>query len=205
MKVFIGDYPNWVGPYQIADFFQRLGISEERAQKFGDYLANTWLADFCEWLGNQQKRKMKIRIDKYDTWNMDNTLAHIILPMLIQLKANKHGVPTYLQEKDLPKALRSAPLEKGVYHSDMWEPQWNWIMDEMIHAFSCLVDDKWEEKFQSGQFDMQFAKEEGTNYSVSKYGPNHTYKCDYKGLEKEWKRIDNGLRLFGTYYRSLWD
>ena len=38
-------------------------------------------------------RKVDIQIDKYDTWNMDHTLAMIIYPMLLQLKATKHGVP----------------------------------------------------------------------------------------------------------------
>jgi hypothetical protein len=28
------------------------------------------------------ERKIDVRIDKYDTWNMDSTLAYIILPML---------------------------------------------------------------------------------------------------------------------------
>ena len=41
--------------------------------------------------GNDQK--VKVQIDKWDTWNMDCTLAHIIHPMLVQLKATKHGAP----------------------------------------------------------------------------------------------------------------
>ena len=36
-------------------------------------------------------------------------------------------------------------------------------------------------------------------------GPNHTYKCDYDGIAVVEKRIDNGFRLFGKYYRGLWD
>jgi len=37
------------------------------------------------------------------------------------------------------------------------------------------------------------------------YGPNHTYVCDYDGIQKVYERIDNGLRLFGKYFRHLWD
>ena len=37
------------------------------------------------------------------------------------------------------------------------------------------------------------------------HGPNHTYVCDYEGIMKVHERIDNGLRLFGKYYRNLWD
>ena len=39
------------------------------------------------------RRKIKIQIDKWDTYSMDHTLAMIIYPMLLQLKATKHGVP----------------------------------------------------------------------------------------------------------------
>jgi len=30
-------------------------------------------------------------------------------------------------------------------------------------------------------------------------------KVDHKGLKAHNARIDNGLRLFGKYYRALWD
>jgi len=36
-------------------------------------------------------------------------------------------------------------------------------------------------------------------------GPNNTYKCDYEGMKVVQQRIDNGFRLFGKYYQSLWD
>ena len=39
----------------------------------------------------------------------------------------------------------------------------------------------------------------------TKEGPNHTHKFDQEGFNAVNKRIDNGLRLFGKYYRSLWD
>jgi hypothetical protein len=36
-------------------------------------------------------------------------------------------------------------------------------------------------------------------------GPNDTYKADYEGMKKVHDRMNNGFRLFGKYYRSLWD
>jgi hypothetical protein len=36
-------------------------------------------------------------------------------------------------------------------------------------------------------------------------GPNHTYECDYEGMKVVQSRIDNGFKLFGKYYQSLWD
>ena len=34
-----------------------------------------------------------VKIDYWDTWSMDHTLSYIIVPMLKQLKATKHGAP----------------------------------------------------------------------------------------------------------------
>ena len=42
-------------------------------------------------------------------------------------------------------------------------------------------------------------------FSTMEDGPNHTWKCDYDGMNKVNERINNGLRLFGKYYRGLWD
>ena len=42
--------------------------------------------------GNKS-RKVKIKIDRHDTYSMDHTLALIILPMLVQLRNTKHGIP----------------------------------------------------------------------------------------------------------------
>jgi hypothetical protein len=36
-------------------------------------------------------------------------------------------------------------------------------------------------------------------------GPNDTFKVDHNGMNKHNERINNGLRLFGKYYRNLWD
>jgi hypothetical protein len=83
-------------------------------------------------------------------------------------------------------------------------------MGEMIFAFEHLLDDSWEEEFRSGVIDWKSVPcswdENGkpSMYSME-YGPNHTFKCDYEGMEKVQKRIQNGLRLFGTYYTGLWD
>ena len=48
-----------------------------------------------------KEQKVNVQIDKWDTWNMDATLAHIIVPMLKQLKATKHGAP-YVADEDVP-------------------------------------------------------------------------------------------------------
>ena len=180
----------------------------------------TWLYKFLLWVDKQKQKipRTMVKIDRWDTWSMDHTLSPIILPMLKQLRATKHGSPI-VDDADLPENLRlsdyrddySGQLDLfdhiGVIESE--EPglvhiKWDWVLDEMIFAFEHLVDDSWEEKYRSGEHDLQWEKlENGVSQMVR--GPNDTYKCDYDGLQKEWARVDNGLRLFGKYYRNLWD
>ena len=103
MKVYIGPYTNWIGPYQIADKIPF--IREQTKEKIGDWLAETWVLDFCSWIDSKKERKIKVRIDPYDTWNMDRTLAVIILPMLKQLKQTKHG-SALVDDEDVPPEMR---------------------------------------------------------------------------------------------------
>ena len=150
MYVKIGPYINYIGPYQIADLLQKVGVSEKRCDKLGDWLANTPIYTFCEWVESKRNCTVKVRIDKYDTWSMDSTLAHIILPMLKQLKETKHSAGG-VDDKDVPKKLRStsAPKKENEWDTDdNWFARWDWVLDEMIWAFSFhLEEDSWPEKY----------------------------------------------------------
>lgn len=241
MKVKIGNYVNYVGPYQLAEKLMFWVPKEkdeygfphtaERVHKFGEWLAHgsiepepkvgersnlfrnrpmTLLYRFLSWIHEKQKRTIKVQIDPWDTWSMDNTLAYIILPMLKQLQKNKHGSP-FVDDKDVPKELRSTsapPLtqeQKDNGHTDEnHHKRWEWVLGEMIFAFESKVDDSWEEQFESGESDLEFIQlENGMSQMVN--GPNHTKKYDWEGRKKYEKRIQKGFELFGKYYSNLWD
>jgi hypothetical protein len=148
---------------------------------------------------------------------MDSTLSPIILPMLKQLRDTKHGSPM-VDFADVPEYMRTTTTEDwdsqkvfDFYNED--EPEgydvhkrWEWVLNEMIFAFEHIVDDSWEEAFRSGEIDMKFVTcPNNPEISTMEHGPNHTYVCDYDGIQKVYDRIDNGLRLFGKYFRHLWD
>ena len=44
------------------------------------------------------ERKIDIKIDNFDTWNLDHTMAMILYPALLQLKEIKHGLPSEFAE-----------------------------------------------------------------------------------------------------------
>lgn len=200
MKVFIGKYRSWVGPFQIANWLQKVGVSEDRCHKIGEKLSKTWLMKFCEWVEQKKKRNIKIKIHNYDTWSMDHTLAVIILPMLKQLKATSHGVPN-TDDEDVPEGINlresEAPEHEKWDVDDNIEKRWEWILNEMIWAFEQLNSDDGD---NASQF-FDHSECEGLSFvdSIGKV------KVDQEGLKKHEDRIKNGLRLFGKYYQSLWD
>ena len=156
---------------------------------------------------NSDERKIDVRIDKYDTWNMESTLAFIVLPMLKQLKATKHGSP-WLPEFD--QTSNSAQYSFDFYKEGddlAWEKgheHWNQILDKMLWSFEQINTD-WESQFHSGEHDIYFEEVEGSEYSVMKLGPNDTHKFDSEGCVKFQQRMQEGFELFGKYYRDLWD
>jgi hypothetical protein len=201
MKVYIGPYIRWIGPYQIAQkiFFwvDHRGVFADKpddyerwdykaCEKLGDWLADTWVNNFCNWLHSKCKRNIKVRIDPYDTWSMDHTLAYIIHPMLIQLK-NSHAGSNWVDDEDVPENIRStsAPKlseeDKNYGMSDKFiHDRWDWVLDELIWTFENIKNDDEEEFFKDGKYDF-----------------------DARKIFDD--RVRYGLRLFGKYYQGLWD
>jgi len=223
MKIYISNYrDHWVSPYTILkavcfweqddDVFYNL---EERPNAPYEKWVNC-LMPFCtawqRFLDFVHPRIQYIKIDPHDTWNMDSTLAHIMLPMLKQLRDTKHGSPN-VDDRDVPKELRSTsapPRENEWDIDDNHFKRWDWVLDEMIFAFECKVDDSWQDAFSSGVADHRsVACEWDENGKATLFrledGPNHTYKCDYEGMKRVEKRIQNGFVLFGKYFQALWD
>lgn len=209
MKVKIGNFPTWWGPYQIANLLQYVGVSEDRCHEIGGWLADkTPLSTVCEWIHSKRKRTMTVKLDYWDTWNMDTTLAIIVLPMLKQLKATKHGSPSVADE-DVPEHLRStnAPPKENEWDTDaFWHDRWTWVLDEMIWTFEQLHPDyDWEQQFHTGEIDITFEDSADGDGFVMARGPNDTHKFDSEGYAAHSARIDKGLVLFGKYFRALWD
>jgi hypothetical protein len=234
MKIYISKYRNhWISPYTILrtvcfwekdeDVFYNLDDDpNNKYQKWVDRLDPICIG-FQKFLGFVHPRIEYIKIDKHDTWSMDSTLAPIILPMLKQLKASKHG-SGIVDLEDVPEHLRYNTHEEwedqesfDFYHEHEVKEgecdihaRWDWVLDEMIWAFEQICEDNNDAQFHSGVHDMKSVPckwdENGkpTLYTFEE-GPNHTAKFDIEGYQKHHDRINNGTRLFGKYYRNLWD
>lgn len=64
MKVYIGPYPDWVGPYQIADkvFFWCEKYPEDDLAKRWDYRAHDWLGEFLAHGFHKKKPRNKTQV-----------------------------------------------------------------------------------------------------------------------------------------------
>jgi hypothetical protein len=149
-----------------------------------------------------------------------------VLPMLKQLKAEKHGAPN-VDVEDVPQKLWPSCEEVLAYEKDgstddKFFERWDWIMDEMIFAFETKVGElsDWEEQFHdtselpnyesvgvgSAQLRL-FPDEDGATEDYEWYELKFSgnSKTDWDGRKKFQERISNGFRLFGKYYENLWD
>ncbi len=202
MKVYINKYrDHWLSPYTILEkvFFwkKEIDYDDPFIEKWSNRLEpfSKGLQKFLDFI---HPKINYVKIDYWDTWSMDHTLAYMIVPMLKQLQKDKHGAPL-VDDEDVPEELRStsAPPKEKEYDVDGNHfKRWDWVMDEMIWAFEQkLVDDSTDKFYDWTEVD----KAVNINDQIKKL------KVDHEGLDAHNKRMENGFRLFGKYYQGLWD
>jgi hypothetical protein len=213
MKVWTSKYRNhWLSPYVILTRVCFWEKDEDRIYNLKEEADNPYvkwvnfLDPICQgihrFLDFIHPRWTYVKLDYWDTWSFDHTLADIILPGLKQLKATKQGAP-FTEDDDVPEYLRSymaQPKENEWDTDSLHFMRWDWILDEMIWAFEQKVADDADSQFfdHSECGDEKFPWNKDGQY-VSKV------KYDKEG-HKAWQdRKANGFRLFGKYYENLWD
>lgn len=147
--------------------------------------------------GVTKERKISIQIDKWDTWNMDSTLALIVVPMLKQLKETQHGAPQ-VELTDVPEHLQHERFNENDV-DDAYFERWQYVLNEMIFAFESKLTD-WSEQFWSVNPEIDSTPTDDLVLRWKKLG-----ECNWAEREKYQQRITNGFRLFGKYYEGLWD
>jgi hypothetical protein len=192
---------HWISPYTVLEkvfFWREIEYDEPIIDKWSDRLT-----PICQGIQKVldfiHPKINYVKIDRWDTWSMDYTLSHIIVPMLKQLKETKHGAP-FVDDEDVPEELKStsAPPKENDYDTDENHfKRWDWALNEMIWAFEQNLDTNSEEKFfDHAEWDE---KEKDFNKNL------HKIKIDQPGLKAHQDRKANGFRLFGKYYQGLWD
>ena len=162
------------------------------------------------------RRKIDVQIDNYDTWSLDHTLALIIYPALLQLKATKQGVPNEFASEPASNQETFDFYQES--YDDEWKQgleRWDETLDKMIWSFEQLLKGDYDEQYHHGKAEYDWVKTdkqypnpvtgilEATYQMVDKNPENHWY--DYEGHQLHEERIQEGLDLFAKYYRNLWD
>ena len=165
-------------------------------------------------------RKVDVKVENFDTWSLDHTLASIILPALIQLKHTKQGVPSEFTDRiggdfDSNLVFDFIKEDENEVFNQLCD-KWDEVLDKMIWSFLQLsIEDDYDHQYHHGKMDFEWIKSEHTytdpitgktekTYQMKDKNPgSHWYDSVGQNLHEE--RINEGLELFGKYYRSLWD
>ena len=147
-------------------------------------------AEYVEKMALYKKQRIERGFDDTELWNLEYTIAKYILPRLIEFRKVMNGYPGDVESFD----------------------EYEEIVDKMIYAFDHIVNENW--------YTEKLEKEIGINwdgcYKTTKlpdgnYQLDHTEKYDDEKFAKYHKeqddvgsKIEEGLRLFSKYFRSLW-
>jgi hypothetical protein len=139
-----------------------------------------------------KKQRIMRGFDDTELWNLDYTMAKYILPRLIEFRKVMNGYP--------------ATIETFEEYAE--------IVDKMIYAFDHIVNTNEYDKKLEKEFDIDFSK---CQYHRPIKQPDGSYRLEptenydsekftkYHEAQKEINdKIDEGLSLFGKYFRALW-
>jgi hypothetical protein len=219
MKVVIGPYHNWIGPYQIAEMLcwwvpkikdpmDIIARKPDWVHEFGTWLANdkngddSWLTKACQWVESKRHRQIYVRIDKYDSWSADHTIALIAVPLLKQLQLTKHGAPN-VDDEDVPEGLNLRSYETDKIKANEYDTdenhfkRWDWVLGEIIWALEQKTSDDVDSQFYS-KLDPTLKTKDFEKQMANTV-------IDFAAMEAWQQRKTRGYKLFGKYFENLWD
>ena len=157
-----------------------------------------------EYKGANGNRVVDVIVESFDIFNADNTIGLVIHPILVAYKEKSKGY-FHVDDEDVPDELKVGKPVNGFrnerFHPDNGDfdsgkKKHDWVIDEMIYAFDCIgPNSDWEDEYYIFKDGYDTAPFEQMNLF---------YEVDNEGIDAAQKRIDNGMRLFGKYYRGLW-
>ena len=132
---------------------------------------------YHRWLGlSDPPRKHIVRIDPWDSWDVEYTLSLVALPLLRDYRKRNNGYPFGIEEVDIPGRLEDQDIDEDEKLSQAWSA----ILDQMIQAHEFVISQE-EDDF----YDDLFLRDRAAFF------------------EKR-AQVEHGLRLFAKYYFNLW-
>jgi hypothetical protein len=191
--------------HRITGILTAFGVSQQSRRKISVVINNSFIGTILHKVHQHRLRgQTKVRIDDFDLWNGDLTLATVILPFLQRYRTNITVTPK-VDDQDVPENLRStsAPaltadeIAIGTVDAN-YHKRWEWVVDQMIWSFVQIIDDS---DSPSASHFWSSAEIEGKD-PIRVLGQQVWF--DNELYEQHQSRVDNGLALFGKYFRGMW-
>lgn len=206
MKVRITRPVRWYTSYDLSNYLAtKLNLTDDQQGKLDKTLK--YAQPLFRVYNNTRKYlfntlRDKIEVHKHDVWSVYDTLAPIILKVLLEYRTrNTHSygfvdpmdAPAYFHPNCFGIDKEGHGFDHGALH------RWNWLVDELIWTFQALSDEDWNEQFRSVDYsiNMDFNEDRTVNFQT-------TGKFDHERHAAYDKRIKQGLILFGKYFEHLW-
>lgn len=206
MKVTIGKYINHFSTYQLAEticFWAKendKGELPDYVDKLGDFLTYGFNkvhdVDFNEWIINPNYKNPN---QKNETW-LVSALQKLNDKRKRKISVHIDEWDTYSLDHTL--ALIILPCLKQLNATKNGAP--NVDNEDVPKDLQASAEELAQHK-KNGETDDNYFKRWDYVLSEMIYAFEMLVECDDVNNRQNNDRIDNGLRLFGKYYRALWD
>lgn len=145
---------------------------------------------YTEKMSQYRKQRIERGFDDTELWNLEFSIAKYVLPRLIEYRKVMNGYPASVKTFE----------------------EFQEIVDKMIYAFDHIVnEDKYTDDLEK-ELEIDWngcyktTKLPDGNYQLERTEKYNSEKINKYREEqnKIGEKIDEGLRLFGEYFRALW-
>lgn len=128
----------------------------------------------------------------YDTWDIDYWFLNTIVPMLKQLKENKHGYPGNITAEEWDNIL-----DKMILYFTEANEETSSKKNEYKKDFSKIL---WNDNKMIRYEDLTPSQQKYYNDIKHKYFNREYELCKYRN-----KKLKQGFILFNNWFWNLWD
>ena len=134
-----------------------------------------------------------------ETWGLDRKIAEYALPRLKYLRDHNSGVPCDMYENQERLQTNNATAEDD----EKANLKWQQTLDEIIFALEWIVEGDWKTAGIDTGKTEKCDNQDDMDSLFYPLGEKPIY--DWKKMDEVEKRVQNGLQLLSTHFRSLWD
>lgn len=154
--------------------------------------------DISDW-ESDGSRTVNIDVHPWDTWDAVSSLAYVNRAVLTQfrderLKKDQGGIPQ--------EFFREGQYDPSDEECDQARAAWHAAVDEMIWAFNEIIEETEHDACFTKRGEWKLSDPDPETGLVELLDSG--FDLDEKRLRECRDRVQNGLFLYATHFRSLW-